>query len=117
MRLILLLAASMLGLRLDAPTGIPSVSQIGRFPVLAPLGSRSGRCRSAPTSPELRNQGIWRMTMLELDGEPARAFAVSTNAHGGIAAFTSFYSVQAGERRREGENVRAFYAPDGTLRS
>jgi hypothetical protein len=91
--------------------------QIGRLPILAPLGPGTGDCRSSAAPPELRNEGIVRMTMLVLDGTPSRMLAVSTNLRGGIAMFSAFYSVPAGPRRREGEHVMALFAPSGSLRS
>jgi hypothetical protein len=96
---------------------IAMLSQIGRYPVLAPIAGATGSCHAAPAAPDLASKALNRTFSLQLEGEPRRTFAVSTDARGGVSYFSASYATLAGATRRDGERVTATYDANGRLHS
>ncbi len=115
MRPIFLYAAAALGSATIASA--PAGAQIGRFPIFSGLGTRTGRCRFSETTPALREQGVQRVVLLVLEGEPSRGVGVGIDTRGDVTMVNTSYSVQAGAHRREGETMMASYSRDGVLKT
>ena len=110
-------STAFLALMLSA-NSLASISmQLHRFPLLAPVTAGiHPRCKATTfLTPALLAEGITRMVTAQVDGEPSRAFAVSTDRAGHVRVVSAFYSVAAGRARHEGESVMIFYGPDGVL--
>jgi hypothetical protein len=89
--------------------------QLGRFPILAPLGNAVGKCNVAAAPPELRAHGVATVYILSFEGEPSRYVSASTTTSGSVSMVTVFYSVAAVRTRREGERVFATFSTEGEL--
>ena len=97
-------------------SGQQAHAQLGRYPVLASLGSNPrGDCRIGRPNSVLARTGITRIAVF-LPDKQTRRISVATDASGKVLMVSALYAAQLSKTRTESEYVTAMFTRDGSLR-